>query len=317
MKINKAKINEAKKNTAKNNEAFLVDSELLSELKSLFFSTKKLSTASVIGGYRSAYKGRGVEFEELREYQIGDDVRTIDWKVTARTSKLFVKSYREERDLSIVIAVDLSSSTITGSSYGLKNRLIAKIAAALSFIAVENRDRVGLLSFAGDVIAFTPPKRSKSIVWKSLHDVLGAEREYPNTSISNACNFLLKSLKSNTVVFIVSDFCDNNFHEALGALARKHDVTAILTSDPIDRSISEIGLLRVKEPESGKVFTLDFSNKKVLKNYAEAALKSRTQIKQLFEKAQVKAFEISTKDDIAEKLREYFSKKTKFLNITP
>lgn len=301
----------------KNSQSFLVDSELLSELKGLFFSTKKLSTASVMGGYRSAYKGRGMEFEELREYQIGDDVRTIDWKVTARTSKPFVKSYREERDLSIVIAVDLSSSTITGSSYGLKNRLIAKVAAALAFIAVGNRDRVGLLSFAGDVISFAPPKRSKSIVWKVLHDVLGAEREYPSTSITNACKFLSKSLKSNTVVFIISDFCDNNFHEALGSLARKHDVTAVLTSDPIDRSMSEVGLLRVKEPESGKIFTLDFSNKKVLENYEKAALKSRTQVKQLFEKAQVKAFEISTKDDIAEKLREYFAKKSLFLSIEP
>lgn len=287
----------------------IIDHELLSELKKLFISTKKLSTESVSGGYKSAFKGRGIEFEELREYQTGDDVRAIDWKVTARTGKPFIKSFREERDLTVVIAIDLSSSTITGSSNGLKDRLIARVSAALSFIALQNRDKVGILTFAGDVISFTPPKKTKAIVWKALHDCLEPQEKQHKTSIAKACSFLMKTLKSNTVIFIVSDFCDTNFHEPLGALSRKHDVTAVYISDKSDHEVPKVGLLKVINPETSEIQTLDLSSKKVIEKYKESAKKSRLELKQILDKAQVKALEINTSDKIARKLADFFHAK--------
>ncbi len=288
----------------------IIDHSLLAELRKLFISTKKLSTESVSGGYKSAFKGRGIEFEELREYQAGDDVRAIDWKVTARTGKPFIKSFREERDLTVVLAIDLSKSTITGSSDGLKDRLIAKVSAAISFIALQNRDKVGILTFAGDVISFTPPKRTKAVVWKALHDCLEEKEKETRTSISKACRYMMKALKSNTVIFIVSDFCDDNFSEALGALSRKHDVTAVYISDKSDLEIPKIGLLNVINPETGKIQTLDLSDNKVLEKYKVSSKQSRVKLKNSFEKAQVKALEINTSDSIAKRLAEFFNTKS-------
>ena len=287
----------------------IIDHALLAELRKLFISTKKLTTESVSGGYKSAFKGRGIEFEELREYQTGDDVRAIDWKVTARTGKPFIKSFREERDLTIVLAIDLSKSTITGSSDGLKDKLIAKVSAAISFIALQNRDKVGILTFAGDVISFTPPKRTKAVVWKALHDCLAEKEKETKTSISKACRYMMKALKSNTVIFMVSDFCDDNFSEALGALSRKHDVTAVYISDKSDLEMPKIGLLNVVNPETGAIQTLDLSDNKVLKKYKESSKESRKKLKDSLEKAQVKALEIKTNDNIAKKLTEFFNAK--------
>ncbi len=210
-----------------------------------------------------------------------------------------------------MIAIDLSSSTITGSSDGLKDKLIAKVSAALSFIALQNRDKVGILTFAGDVISFTPPKRTKAIIWKTLHDCLQPQEKRPHTSISKACNFLMKALKSKTVVFIVSDFCDNNFSEPLGALSRKHDVTAVYISDKSDLEIPKIGLLNVQNPETGEIQTLDLSSNAVLEKYKESSRKSREKLKKALEKAQVKALEINTGDDIAKKLVHFFTTKNK------
>jgi len=282
------------------------DPELIKEIKRLNFSTKRLASAALMGSYRSAFRGKGIEFEEVREYQPGDEIRSIDWKVTARTGRPFVKSYREERDLTVMIAVDVSASTLTGTKGDLRGNLIAKIGAALTYIALNNRDKIGLLTFADEVKSFFPPKKNRSAVWRILHEVLSAKKNHEGTDIAGATSFLSGALKGRCVIFVISDFKSPDFKKELSILSKRHDVTAIRIVDDSDLNLKGSGILRVRDPESKQTYLLDLSNKNYKAKFSKVAKRENKELRNIFAKRNVDLLEINSSSSFIEPLKKFF-----------
>jgi uncharacterized protein (DUF58 family) len=237
-----------------------LDAKTLSELKKLQFRTRRLANEVTSGAYRSAFRGLGIEFEEVREYTPGDDIRAIDWKVTARTGVPHIKRYREERELHIMVAIDLSASTLGGT--GNKNRasVIAQVGAVLTFIALLNNDKVGLLSFTDRVHTFSPPRKSRSAVWKVLHQVMQAREGREGTNLGVACEYLQRVLSRRTVIFLISDFIAPSCEKELVRLNKKHDVVAVRVHDKSDETLPDAGIVSYLEPESGAITLVDTSD---------------------------------------------------------
>jgi uncharacterized protein (DUF58 family) len=209
--------------------------EIIAELKTLQITTKKLVTGSISGQYRSVFKGRGIEFEDLKNYQAGDDVRAIDWKVTARSQHPYVRTYREERELDVIVAVDISGSTTTGAQDKLKKDLIAQVGASLSLIALNNNDKIGLVTFSDRIEQYFPPRKARSAVWKIGQKVLTPQAQtQAQTKLDVVFNFLAKVLKKRAIIFVISDFLDSGYEKSLVHLTKKHDVTAIVVETPIE-----------------------------------------------------------------------------------
>ncbi|MDR2337234.1 MAG: DUF58 domain-containing protein [Deltaproteobacteria bacterium] len=210
--------------------------EIIAELKTLQITTKKLVTASISGQYRSVFKGRGIEFEDLKNYQAGDDVRTIDWKVTARSQHPYIRTYREERELNVVVAVDISGSTSTGLQDKLKKDLIAQVGASLALIALNNNDKIGLVTFSDKIEQYLPPRKARSAVWQIGQKVLAPHQvqTQAQTKLEIVFNFLAKVLKQRAIIFVISDFLDSGYEKSLVHLTKKHDLTTIVVETPID-----------------------------------------------------------------------------------
>jgi uncharacterized protein (DUF58 family) len=288
------------------NDFSQLDPKLIQEIRRLSFITKKLASTSIMGVYKSAYRGQGIEFEEVREYQPGDEIRSIDWKVTARTGAPFVKSYREERELTVMIAVDISASTLTGTKGQLRSSLIAQVGAVLTFIALHNRDKVGLVTFAEDIKSYFPPKRSRSSVWRILHEVLGAKRDHEGTDIKNLCSFLSGVMKRHSVIFIISDFKSPSFEKELSILNKRHDVTAIRIMDACDHQLSGSGIIRAVDPESGETFLIDLSNSGTREKFASLARTANRDLRSMFRQRKVDLLELSSDQSFIDPLRNFF-----------
>ena len=288
----------------------LLNQNLLRELKQLHFHTKKLVDSGISGRYKSAFRGKGIEFEELREYQPGDDIRSIDWKVTARSRKPYIKSYREERELNVVIAVDVSRSTLAGTKNQVREDTIAKVGAALTLIALNNNDKVGLITFSDHVETYFPPRKARSAVWRILHQVLTPE-ETPSfrTNLNRVFSFLYSILKRRSVIFIISDFLDKNYEKSLAILAKKHDVTAVVISDPSDINIPTIGLINCLDPESGESFLLDTSSPEFKKEFDSRVLSARQQLKEILVRHRIGTMEINSNDPYMPEIRKFFEGK--------
>jgi uncharacterized protein (DUF58 family) len=210
--------------------------EIIAELKTLQITAKKLVTASISGQYRSVFKGRGVEFEDLKNYQVGDDARTIDWKVTARSQHPYIRTYREERELDVLVAVDISGSTTTGLQDKLKKDLIAQVGASLALIALNNNDKIGLVTFSDRIEQYFPPRKARSAVWQIGQKVLAPHQvqTQAQTKLEIVFNFLAKVLKQRAIIFVISDFFDSGYEKSLVRLTKKHDLTTIVVETPID-----------------------------------------------------------------------------------
>ena len=300
-----------------------INSDTIAELKRLQMVVRKLVTSTVAGQYRSFFKGHGIEFEELRNYQTGDDVRAIDWKVTARSQHPFIKIYREERELDVVIAVDVSRSTATGWREKLKRDLVAQLGASLSLIALNSNDKIGLVSFSDRIEKYFPPKKARGAVWRILHHVLLSPQEGANlgTSLEAVCSFLNRVLKKRTVVFIISDFLTDfstdtsigvataEFSKALATLAKKHDVTAVfIDTTNISQSVAgELGFINVSDAETGEKYVLDYSDQDFVKTYSKLFEDNRAGLIEFLKKNKVKILELSPDLEFMPKLREYFT----------
>ncbi len=250
--------------------------EILAEVKRLHFQARRLANEGTVGQYRSAFKGRGIEFEEVREYVPGDEIRTIDWKVTARSGKPYVKSYREERELSVLICIDVSGSTHSGTGAELRGEIIGKLGAVLTLVAIQNNDKVGLVTFSDRVEKYFPPRKVRSAAWRILHEVLApnSNKTTPATSgtdLRTALEFVNRVLKRRSIIFVISDFIDSGYEKALATLVKRHDVTAVSITDPLDTALPETGLLEITEPESQVVSLIDCSSSSVRTHYANAA----------------------------------------------
>lgn len=249
------------------------------ELKKLELRTKRLLNADLIGNYRSAFRGSGLLFSEVREYVPGDEIRHIHWKCSARTGRTYIKTFEEDRSLNIQIMLDISSSLAGGAGWA-KHEGARRFAAVISLLGTTNQDAVGLTLFAGDIISFDPPKRSRSQSRRILERLLEPPQLSPSTDIALAINHLNKQRLKNGIVFIISDFISPTFEYELGILSRKHDVIGVMVENTIDESLPNIGLVSFEDPETGEELTIDTSSKqnqirlKLLHNNRKAQLKS-------------------------------------------
>lgn len=288
-----------------------LSNESIAEIRKLQFHTKQLISYGIAGRYRSSFRGSGVEFEELREYSIGDDLRTIDWKVTARSRKPFIKTYREERELTILIAIDVSSSTHTGTRKMLKEKLISQIGSALTFIALNNNDKVGLITFSDRIHSFYPPKKAPNIVWKILREIFTeAETLYRQTNLKELFNFANKVLKKKAVIFVISDFLDTDYENSLSMLAKKHDLTAVLVTDPADIILPDAGIVRLKDPETGANILINTSDPLVRITYENSNKLLEEERKKSFRRLGLDLLELSTDRSFVYDLKKYFDRRS-------
>ena len=292
-----------------------MDNELLKKVRKIEIKTRSLSHQIFAGEYHSAFKGRGMAFSEVREYQFGDDVRNMDWYVTARLRSPYIKVFEEEREMTVVLLVDVSSSSIFGSISKSKRELVAEIAAVLSFSASINNDKVGALFFSDRVEKFIPPKKGRSHLLRILRELLEFKPESDGTNISEALRFLTNAIKKKCTAFLLSDLldvdqqCKPNYEEALKIAVNRHDISVINVYDPRDRSIPDVGLIRVRDAESGKEMWVDTSSRQVRNHYNQWSIGVYDRAKQLFNKFKVDCVSISTDQDYVKGLIALFKGK--------
>ena len=239
----------------------MIPKQILKKVKQVEIRTRGLVNDLFGGEYHSVFKGRGMAFSEVREYQPGDDIRLIDWNVTARNGSPFIKIFEEERELTVYLLVDISKSGEFGSQNQLKQEFGAEIASVLGFSAIKNNDKVGLILFSNDIEKYVVPKKGKSHVLRVIRELLYNEPKGNKTSIKNVLDYLLKVAKRKSVVFLISDFIDDDYWSSLKIVNRKHDLIGIRLFDPAEKLLPDIGVIKVRDPESGSSFWIDTSNR--------------------------------------------------------
>ena len=285
--------------------------EILKKVKRIEIRTRGLVDSFFGGEYHSSFKGRGMTFSEVREYQPGDDVRLIDWNVTARSGHPFIKVFEEERELTVFLLVDISSSGSFGSENHLKKTVGAEIASVLGFSAIKNNDKVGLILFSDDIVKYIPPKKGKSHVLRVIRELLYTNSEGRGTSIGQALDFVMKVSKRKSVVFLLSDFIDENYWDSLKIVNRKHDFVGIKISDPFEVNFPNVGMLKVEDLETKSVFWIDTSNHSDLKNMNESNRKKVDNFLKRTKKSGIDIVSINTSNDYIEPLMKFFKKRGK------
>ncbi len=258
------------------------------------------------GSWHSAFKGRGVEFEEVRPYQVGDDVRSIDWNVTARSDQPFVKLFREERELSVRLLVDLSRSQDFGTNSQTKRELVAELGATLAMSAIKNNDKVGLTLFTDEVEKSIPPRKGSRHVLRLIRELLFCEPVGTGTNLRRAIEHLNRTSKRRSVVFLVSDFEDSGFESLLKIARRKHDIIPVVVSDPRESVLPNVGLIRLRDAESGETVALDTSSRHTRERYEELCLERNENRDAMFRRLQMTPIHLTTGTDLIEPLRRYF-----------
>ena len=289
----------------------MIPKQILKKVKQVEIRTRGLVNDLFGGEYHSVFKGRGMAFSEVREYQPGDDIRLIDWNVTARNETPFIKVFEEERELTVYLLVDISQSGEFGSQNQLKQEFGAEIASVLGFSAIKNNDKVGLILFSNDVEKYVVPKKGKSHVLRVIRELLYTSPKSKGTSLKNALDYLLKVAKRKSVVFLISDFIDDKYWSSLKIANRKHDLIGIRLFDPAEKLFPDLGVLKVKDPESGSSFWIDTSSKREME-------KLESKIQSDFDAFQNKAkkigfdlISVSTDQDFVEPLISLFRKRDK------
>ena len=247
----------------------MIPKEILKKVRQIEIRTGRLVNDVFAGEYESVFKGRGMEFHEVREYVPGDDIRSIDWNVTARAGRPYVKKFIEERELTVIIMADMSGSGSFGTRNKMKAELMAEIGAVLSFSAVKNNDKVGLVLFTDKVEKFIPPKKGRPHVLRVIRELLYYKPESRKTSISSAIEYLGKVLKKRAVVFLISDFMDTGYEKLLGILNKRHDIIGISISDPREKDMPDIGLVKFEDAETGEILYLDTGDDLLKKELAK------------------------------------------------
>lgn len=282
--------------------------ELLKKVRKIEIKTKTLSRDQFAGSYHTNFKGRGMAFSEVREYQTGDEVRTIDWNVTARLGNPYIKVFEEEREISLMLLADISASGNFSSKSDTKRDIITYISAIIAFSASQNQDKTGLLLFSDKVERYIVPKKGKSHILRIIRDLIEVKPESNNTNIAKALSYTLNMLKKRSIVFILSDFMDSDFEKQMEICAAKHETIAIRVYDPAEEKLPKMGMLNVKDAESGKVFLLDTNSAKLRRNYAENMENRKEYLRGFFAKNKIAYIEISTEDDYVLELMKYFNR---------
>jgi len=293
----------------------MISKELIKKIRYIEISTSKAVNDVLAGGYHSVFKGQGMEFDEVRAYQPGDDIRTIDWNVTARTGQPYVKRYVEEREITVFFLIDLSVSGNFGSRAKFKNEIAAEFCALLSFSAIKNNDKVGLIVFTDTIELFIPPAKGTSHVLRLIRELLyfdpGKTREQTGTDIALALDYLGRVLHKRGVVFLVSDFLDENFEKPLRVLARRHDLIAVTVSDPHELALPDVGLLEIQDAESGEIVVIDTGSKTVRSRYKRLAEEKNRALSDLFQTTGIDHIQLLTDHDYVIDLVKFFRKRMK------
>jgi uncharacterized protein (DUF58 family) len=280
--------------------------ELLKKVRRIEIKTRGLTRHIFAGEYHSAFKGRGIAFSEVREYQYGDDIRSIDWNVTARFNHPWVKVYEEERELTVMLLIDVSGSGNFGSTQRFKREIMTEVAAVLSFSAIYNNDKIGVIFFTDIVEKFIPPQKGRKHILRIIRELLDFKPQSNRTNLAEPLRYLTNAIKKRCTAFIISDFIAPEFEEALRIAANKHDVVALKVSDPLEKVLPNVGLLKVMDSESGIEKWIDTSSKELRRSYAERWNTHITGIGNTFKRCGVDFTELSTGEDYVKPLIKLF-----------
>ena len=283
----------------------MIPEEIRKKIRQIQIHTRRVVNASFAGQYESVFKGRGMQFDEVREYTPGDDIRTIDWNVTARTGKAHIKRFVEEREMTVILAVDLSASGDFGTIDKTKNELAAEFCAVLAFTAAKNNDKVGLLIFSDQVEMFIPPKKGSRHVLRLIRELLYFKMPQRKTNISMALDYLSRIIRKKATIFLVSDFIDSDFKKPLSLLNKRHDVIAAPVFDKAEKALPCVGLVEFQDAETGQFMFADTS-RKFLETYKNNNLKKMEELKDIFNSTGVDFININTDEPYINSLIKFF-----------
>jgi uncharacterized protein (DUF58 family) len=272
----------------------MLPKEIVHKIRRIQITTNRLVNESLAGEYHSVFKGRGMEFDEVREYQHGDDVRTIDWNVTSRAGRPFVKRYVEERELTVMLLIDMSASGAFGSTDKTKSEIIAEISALLAFSAIKNNDRVGAILFTDCVEKFIPPRRGSTHVLRVIREVLFHKPEHRGTCIQKALEHLNLVVHQRSVVFLISDLLDQGFEQSLKVANRRHDIVIIQIADPREKELPDVGIIEIRDAETGEIVRLDTSLPWVRETFRDNWSRNQTRLSRLFSSHRMDHLSIET-----------------------
>ena len=286
-------------------------SALLKKVRKIEIKTKRLSNHIFAGEYHTAFKGKGMAFSEVREYQPGDDIRSIDWNVTARYNSPFVKVFEEEREMTVMLLIDVSASGNFGTQEQFKRELASELAAILAFSAIKNNDKVGVIFFTDSVEQFIPPKKGKSHILRIIREVLAFEPKGKGTDIAGALEYFSALIKKRSICFILSDFMSKEFDRPLKIASKKHDLVALRIHDLREDTLPNVGLVPMQDAETEKILFVDTSSKKVRDNFAKNRAQTNEKLRKLFPASGVDLIDITTGTDYVKPLINFFKTRGK------
>ncbi len=284
-------------------------SELLKKVRKVEIKTRGLSNQLFSGEYHTAFKGKGMTFSEVREYQAGDDIRSIDWNVTARFNNTYVKVFEEEREMTVMLLVDVSASGEFGTQKQLKQELITELCAVLAFSAIQNNDKIGVIFFSDKIEKFIPPKKGKTHILRIIRDLIEFKPEHKKTDVRQALKYLTNVIKKRSIAFVISDFMADNFIDALKIANKKHDLVALRIYDKREMELPDIGLVKFMDAETGTLKWIDTSDKNVRTHYFAAAKKREDLLKETFNRSGVDSADINTADSYIKPLMNLFKRR--------
>lgn len=286
-------------------------SELLKKVRKIEIKTRGLSRNIFAGEYHSAFKGRGMAFSEVREYQFGDDIRSIDWNVTARYSTPYIKVFEEERELTVMLLIDVSGSREFGSAEKLKKNIITELSAVLSFSAIQNNDKIGVIFFSNIIEKFIPPQKGKSHILRIIRELIDFQPQERGTDITEAIRYLTNAIKKRCTAFLISDFMDENkeLEMALSIANNKHDIVALKIYDERETTLPSIGMIKLKDAENGSYIWVNSSSQKTRKIYGDWWIKHSGKLDSMFKKCGVDYASINTSEDYVKSLMNLFRKR--------
>jgi uncharacterized protein (DUF58 family) len=283
--------------------------ELIRKVRKIEIKTKGLTSQIFSGEYHSAFKGKGMAFSEVREYAIGDEIRTIDWNVTARSNDPYVKVFEEERELTVMLLVDISNSTMFGTKNQLKRELITELCAVLAFSASANKDRIGVIMFSDKIEKYMPPKKGKSHILRIIRELINIKPTGNSTNIEEALKFFSKMVKKRSTAFLISDFRTSGYKDAIKIAGRRHDLIALKIADPAEYKLPNIGIAKFKDLESGQTKWVNTSLKYIRNKYEQKQLKFDEEVHDMFRRFNIDKAEITTEKDYIKPLMNLFKRR--------
>ncbi|MFB9055134.1 DUF58 domain-containing protein [Mariniflexile ostreae] len=283
--------------------------DLLKKVRKIEIKTRRLSDHIFGGEYHSTFKGRGMTFSEVRQYQFGDDVRNIDWNVTARYHEPYIKVFEEERELTMLLMVDVSGSELFGTDTQFKNEVVTEIAATLAFSATQNNDKIGLILFSDKVELYIPPKKGRSHVLRIIRELIEFKPESKRTNLAEALKFMQSVMKKKAIVFVLSDFITEDYHQTMKIVSKKHDVTGIRVYDKHEETIPNLGMVQMQDEETGELMLVNTASKKVRLNYGKFYQEKVNYFKDSFTKSGAGVIDCRVDESYVKKLLGYFKRR--------